>query len=71
VAKAQIEGAVISLGEETAVREDANGVQGFAPRGQAPVLTTPTRWDNLSMVSAISLRGEVAFWLDCRRQRQR
>ncbi len=61
VIKARAEGAVIYFGDETAVKEDANWVRGYAPKGQTPVLAMPTRWDKLSMISAISPRGEVAF----------
>lgn len=60
-ARADAEGAVIHWGDETAVKEDANWIRGYAPRGQTPVLATPTRWHKLSMISAISPRGEVAF----------
>lgn len=61
LARAKAEGGVLFWGDETAVKEDANWVRGFAPRGKTPVLATPTRWDKLSMISAISPRGEVAF----------
>jgi transposase len=61
IAKARAEGAMVYFGEETAVKEDANGVRGYAPKGQTPVLAVPTRWIKLSMISAISPRGEVAF----------
>lgn len=61
VAKARAEGAVIYFGDETAVKEEANWIQGYAPKGQTPVLATPARWDKLSLISAISPRGEVAF----------
>lgn len=60
-AKARAEGAAIYFGDETAVKDDANWVRGYAPKGQTPVLATPTRWVKLSMISAISPRGEVAF----------
>jgi len=60
-AKAKAEGAVIYFGDETAVKEDAVWVRGFAPKGKTPVLAKPNRWDKLSMISAISARGEVAF----------
>jgi len=60
-AKARAEDAVIYFGDETAVKEDANWVRGYAPKGQTPVLATPTRWVKLSMISAISARGHVAF----------
>jgi transposase len=52
---------VIYWGDETAVKEDANWVRGYAPHGKTPVLATPMRWHKLSMISAISPRGEVAF----------
>lgn len=61
VAKARAEGAMIYFGDETAVREDANWVRGYAPKGQTPVLAVPARWVKRSMISAISPRGEVAF----------
>lgn len=61
LARARAEGATILWGDETAVKEDANWVRGFAPRGQTPVLKTPTRRDKLSMISAISARGQLAF----------
>lgn len=61
LARAKEEGAKIFWGDETAVKEDANWVRGFAPKGKTPVLAVPTRWHKLSMISAISARGEVAF----------
>jgi hypothetical protein len=60
-AQAAQEGAVIYWGDETAVKEDAYWVREYAPRGQTPVLAVPARWTTLSMISAISPRGEVAF----------
>lgn len=60
-ARAKAEGAVVLWGDETAVKEDANWVRGYAPRGKTPVLRTPTRWSKLSMISAISARGQIAF----------
>jgi len=52
---------VIYVGDETAVREDANWVRGYAPKGQTPLLAVPARGVKRSMISAISPRGEVAF----------
>ena len=52
---------MILWGDETAVKEDAHWVRGDATRGQTPVLETRARWDTLSMISAISARGEMAF----------
>lgn len=61
VARAKEQGAMIYWGDETAVKEDANWVRGYAPRCKTPVLARPMRWHKLSMISAISLRGEAAF----------
>lgn len=61
VVKARSEGAVIYFGDATAVKEDANWVRGDAPKGQTPVLATPTRWAKRSMISAMTPRGEGAF----------
>jgi len=61
LAHAKAEGGVIFWGDETVVKEDANWVRGYAPRGQTPILATPARWHKLSMISAISPRGELAF----------
>lgn len=60
-ARAMAEGADIFWGDETAVKEDAHWVRGYAPAGRTPVLTVPTRWESLSMISAISPRGELRF----------
>jgi transposase len=61
LARAKAEGAVILWGDETAVKEDTHWVRGYAPRGETPVLKTSARWHKLSMISAISARGELAF----------
>jgi transposase len=61
VVRAKSEGGVIFWADETAVKEDANWVRGYAPRGRTPVLVTAARWRRLSMISAISPRGEVQF----------
>lgn len=60
-AQAAREGAVIYRGDETAVREEARWVRGYAPRGQTPVWAVPARWATLSMISAIFPQGKVAF----------
>lgn len=60
-AKARAEGAVIFFGDETAVKEDSVWVRGYAPKGETPILAKPNRWDKLSMISAISAKGEIAF----------
>jgi transposase len=61
LARAKAENATILWGDETAVKEDTHWIRGYAPKGQTPVLKTPTRWHKLSMISAISARGELAF----------
>ena len=60
-AKAKAEGAVIFFGDETAVKEDSVWIRGYAPKGKTPVLEKLNRWDTLSMISAISAKGEIAF----------
>lgn len=60
-ARAKAEGGILYWGDETAVKEDAHWVRGFAPAGRTPVLDTPARWCKLSMISAITNRGEISF----------
>ncbi len=60
-ARAKAEGAAIYWADETAVKEDANWIRGFAPAGRTPVLEMPARWGKLSMISAITNRGEISF----------
>lgn len=59
--RARKEGATIYWADETAVKEDSNWVRGYAPVGKTPVLTLSARWPKLSMVSAITNRGDIAF----------
>ena len=59
--RAKAEGGVLYWADETAVKEDAHWVRGFAPAGRTPVLDMPARWDRLSMISAITNRGEISF----------
>ena len=51
-ARAKAEGAAIYWADETAVKEDAHWIRGFAPAGRTPVLEMPARWGKLSMISA-------------------
>jgi transposase len=60
-ARAKAEGALIYWADETAVKEDTNWIRGFAPAGRTPVLEASARWGKLSMISAITNRGEIAF----------
>lgn len=59
--RAKAEGAVIYWADETAVKEDTNWIRGFAPAGRTPVLEASARWGKLSMISAITNRGEISF----------
>ena len=49
---------MIFFGDETAVKEDSDWILGFAPKGETP---EPNRWGKLSMISATSTKGEIAF----------
>lgn len=60
-ARAKAEGGVIYWADETAVKEDTNWIRGFAPAGRTPVLEVSARWAKLSMISAITNRGEISF----------
>ena len=60
-ARAKAEGAVSYWVDDTAVKEDTNWIRGFAPPGRTPVLEASARWAKLSMISAITNRGEIAF----------
>src|ERR1044071_5981544 len=59
--RAREEGWDIYWADETAVKEDAHWVRGYAPAGQTPVLPTPARWKPLSMISAITNKGPICF----------
>lgn len=43
------------------MKEDVHWVRRYASAGQTPILRVPTRWKSLSMISAISPRGEIHF----------
>lgn len=54
--------ATIYWGDETGLRTgDVRGRE-YAPRGQSPVVSVPARYENLSMVSAITNKGKV-HWM--------
>lgn len=57
--RTKAQGGKILWGDETAVREDTAWGRNCAPHGQTPVLKTAARWEQLSMSSARSVRGEL------------
>jgi len=56
------ERAEIYWGDETGLRSSDVRGRGFAPRGETPVVTTTAKYENLSMVSAITNKGRV-HWM--------
>ncbi len=38
-------------------------VKTWAPRGQTPILRVPLRWQHLSVIGAITLRGKLYTWV--------
>jgi transposase len=61
--RAKKEGADIYWGDETTITaRDVRG-RGFAPKGQAPVITALAKHENISMVSAITNQGKVRWML--------
>ena len=61
--RAKAERGEIYWGDETAVRQDTAWVRGFAPAGHTPELRHRARWDSITLISAISHRGQVHFAL--------
>ncbi len=61
VGRAKVEGVEIYWGDETAVRQDATWLRGYAPAGQTPVLPYSPRRHGISMLSAVIHQGLVRF----------
>jgi transposase len=61
-AKAKREKAEIYWGDETGLRSGDVRGRGYAPRGETPVINTTAKYENLSMVSAITNKGKV-HWM--------
>lgn len=60
--RAKAEGAEIYWADETAIRQDAHWVRGYAPAGMTPELRIPTgRHAATTMISAITNQGLVRF----------
>lgn len=60
--RAKAEKAEIFWGDETGLRSGDVRGRGFAPRGETPVINATAKYENLSMISAITNRGRV-HWM--------
>jgi transposase len=60
--RAKTEGAEIYWGDETGMRASDVRGRGYAPRGETPLVNATAKYENLSMVSAITNRGRV-HWM--------
>lgn len=60
--RAAREKAEIYWGDETGLRSSDVRGRGFAPRGETPIVTATAKYENLSMVSAITNKGRV-HWM--------
>ena len=60
--KAKQEKAGIYWGDETGLRSSDVRGRGFSPRGETPVISATAKYENLSMISAITNKGRV-HWM--------
>jgi transposase len=60
--RAKAEKAEIYWGDETGLRSGDVRGRGFAPRGETPVINATAKYENLSMISAITNQGRV-HWM--------
>ena len=60
--RAKQEKAEIFWGDETGLRSSDVRGRGFSPRGETPVISATAKYENLSMVSAITNKGRV-HWM--------
>ena len=63
VAQAKQEGAEIFWGDQTGVNAQPNVARGYAPRGRTPVVKQMAKQFSLSMMSAVTNRGTVRFFI--------
>lgn len=61
--RAKAEDADIYWGDETGVRASDVRGRGFSPQGQTPVVKATAKYENLSMVSAITNQGKVEWMI--------
>lgn len=62
-ARARQEGAEIYWGDETGLRSDDVRGRSYAPKGQTPVVQVGSRRESLSLISAVTNRGQVRWML--------
>jgi transposase len=60
--RAKAEKAEIYWGDETGLRSGDVRGRGFAPRGETPVINATAKYENLSMISAITNKGRI-HWM--------
>lgn len=63
-ARAKREGAAIFFADEASVRTNYHAGTTWAPIGKTPVVTGSGKYDSISMVSAVSPRGELHFQIN-------
>jgi len=61
--EANKEKAVLYWCDETGVRNESQGMRGFSPMGQTPVLSVEPRRYGINMISAVTNLGEVRFMM--------
>jgi len=61
--KAKQEKAGIYWGDETGLRSSDVRGRGFSPRGETPVISATAKYENLSMISAITNKGRVQWMI--------
>lgn len=61
--RAKAENADIFWGDETAVRAGDVRGRGYAPRGMTPVINATAKYENLSMISAITNQGKLQWMI--------
>lgn len=61
--RAKAENADIFWGDETAVRSSDVRGRGFSPRGVTPVVSATAKYENLSMISAITNKGKLQWMI--------
>lgn len=60
--RAKAEKAEIYWGDETGLRSSDVRGRGFSPRGKTPIINATAKYENLSMISAITNKGKV-HWM--------
>lgn len=61
--QAKTERADIYWGDETGLRSGDVRGRGFAPRGETPVVHATAKYENLSMISAITNKGKIQWMI--------